>query len=92
MRLVSQLVEDLDVDFVIPGPGVKRGRLGVGRDVAGAVFFGETHEGGAAGAAVEPDGERGGGGVFAGFEEPEESGGLAWRGGMGRGLNWAPTC
>lgn len=40
--------------------------------MAGAVFLEEADHAGAAGAAVEPKGEGGGGWGGAGFEEPEE--------------------
>lgn len=68
------LVDVKHVDLVVPAPGVEEGGLGVLGDHTGAVLVEEAHQGGAAGAAVEPDGEGGIGRVFAGLEEPEEAG------------------
>jgi len=67
------LVDVEHVDLVVPAPRVQRRGFRVGRDEARSVFFEQAHDRGAAGAAVQPDGEGGGRGVLARFEEPEES-------------------
>lgn len=67
------LVDVEDVDKVVPGPGVHVRRLGVFIHHARAVLAKETEQGGAAGTAVEPDGERGRFGTHTGLEEPKEA-------------------
>ena len=66
------LIEKQEVNLVVPTPGVQDGGFGIRGHETGAQFLEKSHEGGAAGTAIEPDGEGRVLGVFARFKEPEK--------------------